>query len=279
MSYEADFEKELKRLGAIFVRHGGDPAIYQLGSHTFPVRHRWSGGRQYENDVAQLKRIAREQGPIVAKPKPPAVGTAEGQRVSPRSRPELVRTARATPEEVAAWNRAEEAGWRMAMDDDTRVETEAKRTRVPLEDRLPHIDRVLREADRPMSAKEIAAVLGWTSERSRATTLQALRQYSRRYQPIKGQKRNERWVLRTEPPPSEAGAAPLAPPLAATADVSAASAEPAIVAATAIELIQSAIAEWKDGGFDPTRAVFTLGRIEGLLDQTPNPPTPHPAAE
>ena len=71
MSYEADFEKELKRLGAIFVRHGGDHAIYQLGSHTFPVRHRWSGGRQYENDVAQLKRIAREQGPIVAKPNPP----------------------------------------------------------------------------------------------------------------------------------------------------------------------------------------------------------------
>ncbi len=295
MSKKGELEELLKSLGAEFVRHGKDE-VWCIGSKIVTIGHAITQDRQFQNYRAKILRVARQEGLLA--PRTEKEDTSPSAREREALRPagsvqDVRRAASASREEVIAWNIAEDARWRNAYTGGERMEEHAKREVIRGEDRMPLIDRVLKEAGRPLTRTEISAALGW-GESGETAIGRIMRSFPTRYRGTRGKKRNERYELVTPPSPAERTAAvPIgtavekALPTAAEslhleselAEARAATAGFRVV----LEQIRAVVEGATSAAFEPGRAFFALGRIAEIADQaisepaTETPPT-EPAA-
>ncbi len=290
VSKKEELEELLQSLGAVFVRHGKDE-VWRIGSKIVTIGHAITQDRQFQNYRAKILRVAREEGLLA--PRTGEKDTSPSARERDDARPASTstntrRVAPATPDEVVAWNIGEEMRWRNAYRGGETVE-KPKRIVMQLEDRIPFVDRVLREAGRPLTRTEISAELGWGASGKTAIG-RIIKSYPTRYRGTRDQKRNERYELVPPPSPAERTAAvsidtAVKEALPASAELLRLKLELAEARATAmgirivLERIRAVVEEAKSTASDPHRALFALGEIAGIIGEpTSETPPTEPAA-
>lgn len=148
-------------------------------------------------------------------------------------------------------------------------EESGKRSIMRMDDRLPLVEKVLREANRPLSGVEICKVLGWTTEGDRSALRRIFQRYPDRYLPTKGQKRNESYTLL--PKEAESGVrGAVASASVVVTPPPAASPRPADTEAdlrTTLTRIRAVVKEVEASTFEPSRVIFALGLIGGIADE------------
>ncbi len=293
MSKRRELEDLLESIGATLVRHGVDD-VWQIGKRIVTLGHAITKDRQFQNYRAKILRTAREEGLLPPRREsvlPPVSSAREGKRLA-----HMARHARhappATSEEIIAWNIAEDAGWRSAQRGGGDMEEEeagiaARPRAMGVNERLPLIDRALRESDRPLTPMEVCRYLGWGETADYRAVLNILRSYPGKYQPTGKLRRRERYGLRqAEKEPGSRAAPPTAGETGgvipeAPARLPGGALQPETPSATAdlvhaLKRIRAVVDEAVAANIDPMRAAFALGRIAEIVGVVP---LSRPAAE
>lgn len=285
MSKNEELEELLGSLGAVFVRHGKDE-VWRIGNKIVTIGHAITQDRQFQNYRAKILRVAREEGllaPRAGKSYAPSFAQERGTAPPSRRMPGGQHARPANSAEIAAWNIRETALWELARrGGEAMDEMGAKERRsARMEDRLPLIDKALREAGQPLTVIEICKALGWNSRGGDATAVhRAIHRYPERYRRTRGMKKNERFefVPPTPPPTGDIGRPKPEETSRTAAEHAAADAGRIAAAAVVLERIRKMVQEFRKSP-DPHRALFTIGEIAGIIGEptTEKPPT-EPAA-
>ncbi|MBI3627573.1 MAG: hypothetical protein HY220_02400 [Candidatus Sungbacteria bacterium] len=199
----SDFFKFLRSLGAKEIAPGRKHRRWQIGNKVLPVPSNLSGTRAFRNYEVLANRMALEEG-LIRPPekrggKPTSGAPAKSQLAQ---RPDqLQRAAPGTREDLEAWNQSEAERWRLSCQEETKSMSEAlPKSIVRVEERLPIVERIMREADKPLTRSEILKLAGWPENAHQAIG-RVLTAYPSRFRRTRSVKRNERWELVVEEPP------------------------------------------------------------------------------
>ncbi|MBI2055256.1 MAG: hypothetical protein HYT39_04185 [Candidatus Sungbacteria bacterium] len=149
-------------------------------------------------------------------------------------------------------------------------ETSPQRQIMRAEERLPIVERILREAGRPLTRQEIVKLAGWPESGNQAVG-RLFAAYPSHFRRTRGNvKKNERWELAPSRPAEE----PLAPPAEAIAAVL--TPAPPVVTEPfeprLLDVLQGMVDEFHHSGYNPNCAVYLIGRLEEALKQLPATP-------
>ena len=270
MSERSDFEKFLDGLGAKQIAPGKKHLCWQIGSRKFYVPGNLSGQRAYLNYEAAARRIAAEEGLIYSL----STRVASSDRF--REKPQRLqatslgypRVPPGTSKDLEEWNRGENERWRSLLDKG-RLEMDPKRRIIREAERLPIVEQILRAANKPLTAMEVAkiGVSDWDWKNADVAShaiLRLFKAHPKRFHATRGMKKNERWeLILSELPATPQIPTPETLPAAIMAPESEADAlkeEMARLSAT-LELVRNIIVEFERRGIEPSSALYAMGRI------------------
>ena len=270
MSERSDFDKFLKSLGAKEVALGKKHLCWQIGSRKFYVPGNLSGQRAYLNYEAAARRIAAEEG-LISSPSTRAVSSDRSHDKQHRpqtSSPGYLRVPHGTRRDLEKWNRGENERWRSLLEGG-KLEMDPKRRIIREAERLPIVEQILRAANKPLTAMEVAkiGVSDWDWKNADVAShaiLRLFKAHPKRFHATRGMKKNERWeLILSELPATPQIPTPETLPAAIMAPESEADAlkeEMARLSAT-LELVRNIIVEFERRGIEPSSALYAMGRI------------------
>lgn len=279
MSEKADFFKYLRSLGAVEIDPGKKHLRWQIGKQVLPIPGNLSGRRAFLNYKVTARRTALQEGLI----RPPEKHSGEPTTVAVRERPPERRlnhtqsVTSGTRTELEDWNRQENEAWKLGF-----LKKEVEMTTVEearqghefmrAKERLPIVERILREAGRPLTREEIRAETGWGLSGNQAIG-RLFVAYPDRFRRTRGDvKRNERWELAPPPMPTPE---PPAPAVVKEVEVSARAATaieevmPPILEKNLSDTLREMEEEFRSSGYNPNCAIYLLGRIGEIVKHWP----------